>query len=92
VEPTSSFFLCSELELYLSNEAIDLFEPSEDYRGRPRAQKETTEGCHCDDVARNSRRPKAKGKVVDSSKRNKKHDRDADADGGIDDADADGDR
>ena len=89
------FFVCSDLELYCSNEAIDIFDPNKDYRARPRAQKETAEGCHCDDgVASNSRKQKGKGKVVDSSKKNKKPGRDGDGDGRTGagaDADADAD-
>ena len=80
----------SEPELFLSNEAIEFFDSSEDYRGRPRAYKEMADCGHGDGVASNSRRSKGKGKVVDSGKKNKKL---GDADGGLDtDGDADGNR
>ena len=80
--------MCLDLEPYLSNEAIDSSESKEDYRGRPRT-KETAKGGHCDGIASNSRRPKGKGRVVDGSKWNEKHD----GDGGTDtDADAFGNR
>ena len=81
-------FVCLDLEPYLSNEAADLLESNEDYRGQPRT-KETAEGCHCDGVASNSRRPKGKSRIIDGSKWNEKHDGDGDGDGGTPDTDAD---